>query len=88
MNAASQNLFLPPPALDLSRVRYLPATERHQIPVPPHRKSYITKFAPSPLQLLFSARSREGTSSPPPVSAAAAAAAADVNVDDEISSFR
>ena len=31
MNAASQNLFLPPPALDLSRVRYLPATERHQI---------------------------------------------------------
>ena len=34
MNAASQNLFLPPPALDLSRVRYLPATPNPRAAAP------------------------------------------------------
>ena len=34
MNAASQNLFLPPPAQDLPRVRYLPATPNPRAAAP------------------------------------------------------
>ena len=54
------NLFYCSTASDLSRVFSCDTKS-----APPQRKSYSTKFAPLPLQLLFSVHSREGTSFPP-----------------------